>query len=41
MFEVVYSEIDPANPNRINYGWHWQADGEDYYHDDNLAIGSE
>jgi len=41
MFEMVYSDPDPDNPNRINYGWHWQVDGVDYYHDDNLAFGSE
>ncbi len=39
-FEVVYCEIDLSNPNRINYGWHWRVEGEDHYHDGNLAIGS-
>lgn len=39
-FEALYVERNASNPSRIDYGYHWQAEGQDYYHDDSLAIGS-
>jgi hypothetical protein len=40
-FEVVYCQIHSSNPNRIDYGWHWTAEGQDHYFDGNLAFGSD
>lgn len=39
-FDVVYLEQNADNPSRIDFGYHWTAEGEDYYHDDFLAIGT-
>jgi len=40
-FEVVYCRVNGSNPNRLDYGWHWTADGNDHYWDRNLTIGTE
>ena len=40
-FEVVYCEINPDNPSRIDFGWKWSAEGQDHYWDSSIAYGSD